>query len=122
MYMDEENLNYATSGIIPEALVEYIKNKIEKEMENKEIDEEDLAALLYLKLKIDGIDDYKFAHMVIDEAQDYSPLELYVLKLISKSRGYTIVGDLGQSIYYYKGIENWENLIKEVYEEGNIFH
>lgn len=120
--MDEENLNYATSGIIPEALVEYIKNKIEKEMENKEIDEEDLAALLYLKLKIDGIDDYKFAHMVIDEAQDYSPLELYVLKLISKSRGYTIVGDLGQSIYYYKGIENWENLIKEVYEEGNIFH
>ncbi len=118
MYMDEENLNYATSGIIPEVLVEYIKNKIEKEMDNEKIDEEDLAALLYLKLKIDGIDDYKFAHMVIDEAQDYSPLELYVLKLISKSRGDTIVGDLGQSIYYYKGIENWGKLIKEVYEEG----
>ncbi|KGO15648.1 ATPase AAA [Clostridium botulinum] len=118
MYIDEENLNYATSGIIPEALVNYIKNKIEKEIENEKIDEEDLAAILYLKIKIDGVDNYKFAHMVIDEAQDYSPLELYVLKLVSKARGYTIVGDLGQSIYYYKGIENWEKLIKEVYEEG----
>lgn len=118
MYIDEENLIYATSGIIPEVLVNYIKNKIEKEIENEKIDEEDLAALLYLKIKIDGVDNYKFAHMVIDEAQDYSPLELYVLKLLSKARGYTIVGDLGQSIYYYKGIENWEKLIKEVYEEG----
>ncbi|WP_251860206.1 RNA polymerase recycling motor HelD [Clostridium sp. Marseille-Q2269] len=118
MYIDEENLNYATNGIIPEVLVSYMKNKIEKEIDQCKIDEEDLAAILYLKIKIDGVDDYKFAHMVIDEAQDYSPLELYVLKLISKSRGYTIVGDLGQSIYYYKGIEDWGKLVKEVYEEG----
>lgn len=35
MYIDEENLIYATSGIIPEVLVNYIKNKIEKEIENE---------------------------------------------------------------------------------------
>ena len=118
MYMEEENLNYATTGIIPEALVNYMKNKIEEDANKEKIDEEDLAALLYLKINIDGVDNYKFSHMVIDEAQDYSPLELYVLKLLSKARGYTIVGDLGQSIYYYKGIDKWEKLIKEVYEEG----
>ncbi|MBU5300126.1 UvrD-helicase domain-containing protein [Clostridium sporogenes] len=118
MYMEEENLNYATTGIIPEALVNYMKNKIEEDANKEKIDEEDLAALLYLKINIDGVDNYKFSHMVIDEAQDYSPLELYVLKLLSKARGYTIVGDLGQSIYYYKGIDNWDKLIKEVYEEG----
>ncbi|MBD5640003.1 UvrD-helicase domain-containing protein [Clostridium botulinum] len=118
MYMEEENLNYATTGIIPEALVNYMKNKIEEDANKEKIDEEDLAALLYLKINIDGVDNYKFSHMVIDEAQDYSPLELYVLKLLSKARGYTIVGDLGQSIYYYKGIKNWGKLIKEVYEEG----
>lgn len=118
MYMEEENLNYATTGIIPEALVNYMKNKMEEDANKEKIDEEDLAALLYLKISIDGVDNYKFSHMVIDEAQDYSPLELYVLKLLSKARGYTIVGDLGQSIYYYKGIDNWEKLIKEVYEEG----
>ncbi|WP_049042096.1 RNA polymerase recycling motor HelD [Clostridium sporogenes] len=118
MYMEEENLNYATTGIIPETLVNYMKNKIEEDANKEKIDEEDLAALLYLKINIDGVDNYKFSHMVIDEAQDYSPLELYVLKLLSKARGYTIVGDLGQSIYYYKGIDNWEKLIKEVYEEG----
>ncbi len=118
MYMEEENLNYATTGIIPEALVNYMKNKMEEDANKEKIDEEDLAALLYLKISIDGVDNYKFSHMVIDEAQDYSPLELYVLKLLSKARGYTIVGDLGQSIYYYKGINNWEKLIKEVYEEG----
>lgn len=118
MYMEEENLNYATTGIIPEALINYMKNKIEEDANKEKIDEEDLAALLYLKINIDGVDNYKFSHMVIDEAQDYSPLELYVLKLLSKARGYTIVGDLGQSIYYYKGIDKWEKLIKEVYEEG----
>ncbi|NFQ00714.1 AAA family ATPase [Clostridium sporogenes] len=118
MYMEEENLNYATTGIIPETLINYMKNKIEEDANKEKIDEEDLAALLYLKINIDGVDNYKFSHMVIDEAQDYSPLELYVLKLLSKARGYTIVGDLGQSIYYYKGIDNWEKLIKEVYEEG----
>ncbi len=63
MYMEQENLDYATTGIIPEALINYMKNKIEEDANKEKIDEEDLAALLYLKINIDGVDNYKFSHM-----------------------------------------------------------
>jgi DNA helicase-2/ATP-dependent DNA helicase PcrA len=38
-----------------------------------------------------------------------------------ESNSFTIVGDTGQGIYYYKGIESWEKLIKEVFSEEHSY-
>ena len=85
-------------------------------MNDKIIDSDDLAALLYLKLKIEGLEKFTFSHIVIDEAQDYSNFQLLMLKNIAVNDSFTIVGDIGKGIYYYKGIESWQKLISEVFK------
>jgi DNA helicase II / ATP-dependent DNA helicase PcrA len=110
-----------TNGTIPEKLYEYIKRDLNNSLEKKLIDSDDLTALTYLKLKVEGINVESFMHIVIDEAQDYSYFQLYLLSLISKNKSMTIVGDLGQGIYNYKGIESWEKLIKNVFDEDATY-
>ncbi len=73
--------------------------------------EEDLAALLYLHSRIHEIDSkLTFDHVVIDEAQDFSPLQVAVLDRFVKGHSFTILGDLSQGIHYYKGVRSWEEM------------
>jgi DNA helicase-2/ATP-dependent DNA helicase PcrA len=110
--------NEVSGGKIPEVLASYVCSQLEANADEGIIDSDDLAPLLYLKFKIEGIPDkYRFQHIVIDEAQDYSPFQLYVLKNMSYNNSLTIVGDVGQGIYYYKGIESWNKLIKDVFHD-----
>ena len=44
-------------------------------------------------------------------------MQLQVLKEFSQNNSMTIVGDLGQGIYSYKGISTWEGLISKVFKE-----
>lgn len=71
---------------------------------------EDLAALVYIQLKLYGLRTSPFDHIVIDEAQDYSPLQLEALKLCQRTVSMTVLGDLQQGIHAYAGISSWEEL------------
>lgn len=66
---------------------------------NRKLIYDDLAAILYLKIKLDG-SRYKdrVKHIVIDEAQDYSPLQFKVIKELTHCSSFTIVGDVNQRI------------------------
>lgn len=76
-------------------------------------DPEDLAPLLYIYDRLYGIEtDYRFDHVVIDEAQDFSPFQVHVLKDHVRGNSFTILGDLLQNIYAYKGIYDWNEFIK----------
>lgn len=120
-FNDKAIFDEITEGKIPESLAEYMIKELNDNINNEIIDSDDLAPMLYLKFKIEGIPETsKFQHIVVDEAQDYSMFQLLVLKNIAMNNSFTIVGDIGQGIYYYKGIEDWEKLIEEVFEgEGN---
>lgn len=60
---------------------------------------DDLAPLLYLRVKLEGIKmEREIKHVVIDEAQDYSKLQFMVIKEITNCLGMTIVGDSNQRI------------------------
>ena len=70
-------------------------------------DFEDLAAIIYIKSIISPDNMYeKIEHAVIDEAQDLGEFNFIVLKKCLKSATFSIFGDLTQSIYDYRGIEN----------------
>lgn len=120
-FNDEAIFDEITEGKIPVSLKDYIIKELNDNINNEVIDSDDLAPMLYLKFKIEGIpESSKFQHIVVDEAQDYSMFQLLVLKNIAMNNSFTIVGDIGQGIYYYKGIEEWEKLIEEVFQgEGN---
>ena len=118
MFEEEEIFDDITGEKIPEKLWNYIKNEIKNNFEESFVDSDDLAAMLYLKFSIEGLDESKkFKHIVIDEAQDYSILQLFVANMITIGKSLTIVGDVGQGIYYYKGINDWKQAIKEVFND-----
>ncbi|MFC4545062.1 HelD family protein [Paenactinomyces guangxiensis] len=78
----------------------------------KEVKFEDLAPLLYIHNRLYGIDNkYTFDHIVIDEAQDFSPFQVAVLKEHCSSQSFTILGDLLQNIYPFQGIRRWQEIL-----------
>ncbi|MEN8907701.1 MAG: RNA polymerase recycling motor HelD [Clostridiales bacterium] len=82
----------------------------------KEIDIEDIAPILYIKYKIYGIEDkIPVKHIVIDEAQDFSVFQFYILKNIIKDSSFTILGDICQGIYSYRGTSDWQNIKDNVF-------
>ncbi|OQR56877.1 3'-5' exonuclease [Bacillus sp. CDB3] len=103
--------------VLPEELVQ----ETEKNCRKKEVYVEDLPALIYIHHRITGIEiGQKFHHVVIDEAQDFSPFQVYVLKEITLGNSFTILGDLSQAIYDYQGIEDW-GAFKEVFQETGYY-
>ncbi|MHC6178515.1 HelD family protein [Clostridium sp. JNZ X4-2] len=110
----QTNLEYKKRNEIEEVIKEVVKikgNKLKwlKEPDimsiysdfnkNRELIQEDLAAILYLKMKLDGTKyKDKIKHIVIDEAQDYSPLQFKVIKELTGCNSFTVVGDVNQRI------------------------
>lgn len=68
------------------------------DLEKGELSYEDSVALLYLKLRLEGGNYTEIRQVVIDEAQDYSPLQFQVFKLLFPNAHFTILGDVAQSI------------------------
>ncbi|MFZ7104752.1 MAG: HelD family protein [Peptococcaceae bacterium] len=61
---------------------------------------EDSAPLLYMKLKVEGCREYRqIKHVIIDEAQDYAPLDYRLFKLAFKDAAYTVLGDTDQTVH-----------------------
>ncbi len=121
LYNDEEVFSKVTNNSIPNKLAEYMKAELNANTDKKEIDCDDLVAITYLDIVLNGLDSEEYIHTVIDEAQDYSLLQMHILKEISKNNSMTIVGDLGQGIYSYKGINSWNSLIEKVFSEDATY-
>lgn len=82
-------------------------------IEKNKINIEDIPSLLYIKYKLSGSSEFdNYKHIVIDEAQDYGEFTFYVLKKLFKNSSFSIYGDLAQSLYSYRSIDNWERLNK----------
>ncbi|TGE31435.1 3'-5' exonuclease [Desulfosporosinus sp. Sb-LF] len=79
--------------------IEEIVSSTQQNFRSRQMHYEDYAPLLYLKLKIEGNDMFsEIKHVVIDEAQDYFPLQYEVFKLLYKNASYTVLGDIHQTI------------------------
>ncbi|HFE9685286.1 AAA family ATPase [Clostridium perfringens] len=71
----------------------------------KEYTINDLAPILYLSIKLEGkkaTRDYR--HVVIDEAQDYSPLQFKVVRELTGTKYFTVVGDVNQRLIKYSDL------------------
>ncbi|MFT8317737.1 MAG: RNA polymerase recycling motor HelD [Sporolactobacillus sp.] len=61
---------------------------------------EDAVPYLYLKEAIQGKQgDQEIRHLIIDEAQDYSPVQLAYLRSAFPKSSMTILGDMNQAVY-----------------------
>jgi len=116
LFFNTEIFEKVTSGRIPKKLSEYISNELLKNSQSGLIDSDDLSAIMYLMFKIEGVPDkYKYKHIAVDEAQDYSMFQFSILREMSVNNSMTVVGDIGQGIYYYKGINDFGKVITDVF-------
>ena len=101
---------------------EYIANDSTKLYTSKHFELEDLAALVYLQKFLFGIDDdLDIKNVVIDEAQDFSAFQFYVLRDILKTERFTILGDLSQGIHMYRAIQDWDYLRHHIFKEETAY-
>lgn len=94
---------------IPEPISEESRKRFKK----KEVLWEDLAPLVYIRHRFQGLEKaLQFDHVVIDEAQDFSPFQVALLKQHTPGDSFTILGDLSQGIHSYQGIDRWESFLE----------
>ena len=73
----------------------------------------DLAAMTYLKIRLDGVHT-TYDHIVVDEAQDLPPILFRVLRAYNPSASMSILGDLAQGVYAHQGVQAWDEFTAAV--------
>lgn len=104
---DSEQLHALGEGIYKS---EEIQELVQQVPPAKIVDASDLAPLHFLYTEIKSVLVPPFDHIVIDEAQDVSPLQFETLHHYSRNGSFTIFGDLAQSIYPHRGIARWNEV------------
>ena len=98
-------------------MAQYIKEQTNNNLKKKKVEYEDLSGILYFQYKIYGLNEkISLKHIVIDEAQDYGEFQFYVLNyVLGNNKSLTILGDIAQGIYSYRGTNNWEHINKQIF-------
>ncbi|NMO96767.1 AAA family ATPase [Paenibacillus lemnae] len=114
------------SSIWPEAWLKEIPQETmavtRKNLKAGLIKEEDLTPLLYIQTMLHEMDgNLRFDHVVIDEAQDFSPFQIALLDRYVRGHSFTILGDLSQGIHAYKGVHAWDELSSLFEEEHQAY-
>ncbi|ULO08749.1 UvrD-helicase domain-containing protein [Paenibacillus sp. 19GGS1-52] len=107
----------------PEAIPASVLKETAKELKKGILREEDLPPLLYIHYLLNGNEGGdRFDHVVIDEAQDFSPFQIAVLDLYVRGHSFTILGDLSQGIHAYKGVHAWAEMQTLFAPEHTAYH
>lgn len=95
-------------------------NKEAKE-KGKIISYEDLAGILHIQYRLYD-EKISLKHIVIDEAQDFSEFQFFALnEILHNNKSLTILGDIAQGIYEYRGTNNWNKINQKIFNnEANI--
>lgn len=94
------------------------KPELFKLRKNRILEYTDLAPLAYLHLALDGnITQYCVKHLLIDEMQDYSPIQYKVIQKLYPCRK-TILGDASQSVNPYGS--STAGMIRKAFTMGEV--
>ncbi|MEC0235136.1 UvrD-helicase domain-containing protein [Paenibacillus kribbensis] len=111
LFQAAKGLPADTAAEMKTSLPAAIFKTTQSDLRNQVIREEDLTALVYLHVLIHEVESsQRFDHVVIDEAQDFSPFHIALLDLFVKGHSFTILGDLSQGIHEYRGVHAWEEM------------
>jgi DNA helicase II / ATP-dependent DNA helicase PcrA len=107
-------------GLATDEVIDFTREYSLGILNSGHVELEDLAPMIYLKFKIHGMDEkIPVKHIVVDEAQDFSAFQFYVIKKIVKDSSFTILGDLCQGIHSYRGIQSWDDIQQHVFENNS---
>ena len=96
-----------------------LKNDTIYLLNKKTCQNEDIAALLYIKYYLFGNEKFKgYRQVVLDEAQDFGKFTFYMLKLLISNATFSIFGDIAQGIYSYKSIDDFNEILEDIFKEA----
>lgn len=88
-------------------IIEYTKDNLDMNF----LYYDDAIVLTYLSLKLYGTMEYKnIKQVVIDEAQDYYPLQFEIFRLLFTNSKFTILGDMNQTLEKQETISLYEQI------------
>ncbi|CAG7618454.1 DNA helicase IV [Paenibacillus solanacearum] len=100
---------------LPEAWPLVCKQTLER-LDRSELPYEDATPYLYLRELLLGFEtNTAVRHVLVDEAQDYSPFQLEFLKRLFPQARMTALGDLNQSIYAHASVMHDMDPLTELY-------
>ncbi|WRP07605.1 RNA polymerase recycling motor HelD [Rossellomorea aquimaris] len=99
LFADPANISTLWSGEIPEEWEDICRSTVNM-LEEGELSYEDATPFLLLKELILGFQtNTSIKHVLIDEAQDYSPFQFEFIKRLFPSAKMTVLGDFNQAIF-----------------------
>ena len=115
LYSDFINNIEKYNNVLSDEEIRYLKDYSMTYLKKNSAMFEDFAALIDIKYQISG-NVFNYKHIVVDEAQDYGLYHFSVLKDVAPYSYFSIYGDLAQSIYSYRGLNSWNDLINCVFQ------
>ena len=96
----------------------YISKEELFNFKNNKLENCDVFPYIYLKIFVEGIEGIDtIKHVVIDEMQDYTPVQYMVIKELYKCKK-TILGDFGQCVNPYNA--NSLSLLSDIFENSEV--
>lgn len=116
---DSEHLrNYLKPDRKLDYHLDYLKQQTEKNRKHKNLDYFDMSLILCnIQIKNGGLPEQNgdvstLDHLVIDEAQDFGPVEFAIMvNAVGDKHNLTIVGDVSQKILFSRRFIGWEKII-----------
>jgi DNA helicase II / ATP-dependent DNA helicase PcrA len=112
--IEKPDLNFMVTG----------KIKLSRGEATLDFEDDPIFLYFYQKLFDDipslGGTKLKFAHLMVDEVQDLSPIDLNVLfQVVDTPPSITLAGDVHQKMVEYSGFHNWETMFENVGLDGH---
>ncbi|AYD39455.1 helicase [Clostridium fermenticellae] len=119
MKLESFSANFNTG--YSEKEIDEIKSYTLDNLKAEKLNYEDQPPLLYLKGVLEGIPKTsEIKYVIIDEAQDYTPLQYEIFYQLFKHANITILGDLDQSINPFMNVGDYNN-ISHIFPKDNTF-
>jgi len=91
-------------------------------LQGKLIFQEDVAPLTIIAMRTHELPRMDIRHVVADEAQDFSALEFYLIRKMTRNAPMTLVGDLMQGVRSYRGLTDWGELTDGLFSGKAVMH
>ena len=115
---DTERMTRLTGTAMPDGVsVELAKSAARRP--DSGVDDADVGALAYLDHLLNSSIEPRYRHIVVDEAQDISPIEFKLLAASSLNNWFTVLGDTAQRLTPYRGVRGWRD-VERVFGRAEI--
>ncbi len=111
LFLDEAYFYSLLQDNKPSENIKNVRKYTKKNLESDCLCYDDAIAIAYLHLKIYGTNAYRnIKQVVIDEAQDYYPLQYKIFGLLFSNAKFTILGDINQTLVKREDISLYEQI------------